>query len=264
MLEAFCKAWSVCTLAIYFHMFEDCPLIVAANRDEHYDRPSAPPSLLETNPKIIAGRDLRAGGTWLGVNEHGLTAGILNRHFDGQNSVAANMRSRGLLCRDLLACSSAAACAGFIREHRDRYKPFTVLFADKDDAFVCYNDEEQIISQKLDSGLHVFSSAADFALRSAKAARAYTLFGQSKIRARLARGNLTASVAALQDVLADHSIAPGSDNPGDAICVHRNGSGTVSSSILFFDPSQRRFVTFYCAGTPCRNRFGDALALAVR
>ena len=88
-------------------MFEDFPLIVAANRDEHYDRPSAAASLIETTPKIIAGRDLRAGGTWLGVNSAGLMVGILNRHLDGQNFLVADARSRGLLCMPLTKSASA-------------------------------------------------------------------------------------------------------------------------------------------------------------
>jgi len=58
MLEPFDKAEKVCTLTVYFRAFDDFPLIIAANRDEHYDRPSAPPSLLQTTPKIISGRAL--------------------------------------------------------------------------------------------------------------------------------------------------------------------------------------------------------------
>jgi uncharacterized protein with NRDE domain len=248
---------------LYFRLFEDFPLIVAANRDEHYDRPSAAPSLIATTPKIIAGRDLRAGGTWLGVNAAGLMVGVLNRHFDG-NSTEADRRSRGLLCMDLLRCSSSAAAEVFMENHQARYNPFSLLCADRNDAFVSYNDEQKIISQKLPAGLHVFSSAAEFDLHSAKAERAYALFGDAKIRARLGRGDLSHAVAGLQGVLADHSLAPGSDNPGDAICVHRDSSGTVSSSIVFFAEPQSRFVTFYCAGAPCRNSFGAGPTLVVQ
>ena len=253
----------MCTLALYFRLFENFPLIVAANRDEHYDRPSAAPSLIETTPKIIAGRDLRAGGTWLGVNAAGLMVGILNRHFDA-NSTAPDRRSRGLLCMDLLRCSSSAAAEVFMKNHQARYNPFTLLCADRNDAFAAYNDEQSIITQKLSAGLHVFSSAAEFALHSAKAERAYALFGDAKITARLVRGDRGDAVAGLQGVLADHSLAPGSDNPGDAICVHRDSSGTVSSSIVFFAEPQSRFITFHCAGAPCRNSFGAGPTLDVQ
>src|SRR5258706_13330667 len=77
------KQLVVCTLALYFHCFASYPVIVAANRDEHYDRPTAPPALLNDEPAMIAGKDLRAGGTWLGVNEYGLAVGILNRRING-------------------------------------------------------------------------------------------------------------------------------------------------------------------------------------
>src|SRR5258705_13194509 len=127
-------------------MFEDLPLIVAANRDEHYDRPSSAPSLIETTPKIIAGRDLRAGGTWLGVNSAGLMVGLLNRHLDGQNSLVADARSRGLLCMELVGCMSSAAAEVCRRHQRARYNPFTLLFGDKNDGFVSYNAEEKIIT----------------------------------------------------------------------------------------------------------------------
>ena len=83
-------------------MVDRYPVIIAANRDEHYDRPSAPPALWSTRPKILAGKDLLAGGTWLGVNEHGLLVGILNRRSNSEPDPLTQTRSRGLLCLDLL------------------------------------------------------------------------------------------------------------------------------------------------------------------
>ena len=242
-------------------MFEQFPLVIAANRDEQYERPSAPPAILETTPKVIAGRDLRAGGTWLGVNGAGLAAGILNRHLNGQNSLEADARSRGLLCMDLLGCRSATEAANYMSAERARYNPFTLLLADRDNAFAAYNSEGKIVTQKLLPGLHVFSSAAEFDVHSAKAERAYRLFNGETITARIGNGRLDEAVAALQSVLSDHTLGPGSDNPGDAICVHRESSGTVSSSVIFQDRSRSRFVTYYCSGAPCRNSFGAALDL---
>jgi uncharacterized protein with NRDE domain len=253
----------VCTLALYFRMFEDYPLIVAANRDEHYDRPSAPPALQNDRPKIVAGRDLRANGTWLGVNEDGLIAGILNRRLNGQLPILSDARSRGLLCLDVLSFESPVAANAFIREHKFRYNPFTLLFADRHEAYVSYNDEERIITQKIEKGLHVFSSAAEFEMHSAKAVRAYALFAKLSNRVRPTNGIPLESIAALQTVLADHSLSAASDDPGDAICVHRETSGTVSSSIIYFSKSESRFHTFFCSGAPCHNSFGDALTLDV-
>jgi uncharacterized protein with NRDE domain len=245
-------------------MFEDYPLIVAANRDEHYDRPSASPAVQNGRPKIIAGRDLRANGTWLGVNEGGVIAGILNRRLNGHLPALADARSRGLLCVDILAFESARTASKFIRDHKFRYNPFTLLFADRHEAYVSYNDEERPITQKIEKGLHVFSSAAEFEMHSAKADRAYALFARLSTRVHPTNGMALESIAALQAVLADHSLGADSDDPGDAICVHRETSGTVSSSIIYFSKTESRFHTFFCPGAPCRNSFGEALSLDVR
>ena len=251
----------MCTLAVYFRAFADFPLIIAANRDEHYDRPSAPPTVLQTTPKIISGRDLRAGGTWLGFNEHGLVVAILNRHSNDDPPPLPSARSRGALCMDLLMQNSSIDSSAFLREHRARYNPFTVLFADPRAAYVAHNEDQTVFTQKLDPGLHVFSSAADFALHSTKARRAEALFADVQNRMPLLGCDLPASIRALQAVLADHSLPADSTNPGDAICVHRETSGTVSSSILFFSQAKSRFDSYFCEGPPCRNAFGDALGL---
>src|SRR5438309_9782695 len=106
----------MCTLALYFRVFENFPLVVAANRDEHYDRPSAPPQILSLNPKIVAGKDLRVGGTWLGINEHGVFAAILNRRGNGEQSAVSQARSRGLLCLDVLKRQSAREATALLRQ----------------------------------------------------------------------------------------------------------------------------------------------------
>ena len=74
-------------------------LVVAANRDEFYGRPSAPPSEIE--PGVVAGRDLVAGGTWLGMNRHGLFVAVTNRNAPVRT---ADARSRGLLALEALRC----------------------------------------------------------------------------------------------------------------------------------------------------------------
>lgn len=245
-------------------MLEAYPLIVAANRDEHYDRPSARPALLNTRPQIIAGRDLRANGTWLGVNDYGLIAGILNRRSDSRQQASSEKRSRGLLCMDLLNFASGRAAQEFLQEHKVPYNPFTLLFADRQEAYISYNDEQRIIIQKLEKGLHVLSSAAEFEMHSAKANRAYALFATLSPRVQPTNARAFESIAALQTVLADHSLGEDSTDPGDAICVHRESSGTVSSSIIYFSEGESLFHTFFCPGPPCRDSFSEALTLNVR
>jgi uncharacterized protein with NRDE domain len=245
-------------------MDDNYPLLVAANRDEHYDRPSAAPQVLLGPHKILAGRDLRVGGTWLGVNEHGLVVGILNRRLNGVEPTRTSARSRGLLCMDLLALRSASDGRDFIAAHDQQYNPFTVMFADRDAAFVAYNVGPELITRPLDRSLHVFSSAAEVDLHSIKADRAREKFARALVGQDADHFRTADWIAPLQPVLSDHSLDNASADPGDAICVHRDSSGTVSSSIIAYSLSASRFEMFHCAGPPCQNPFADALILEVR
>ena len=75
------------------------PLIVVANRDEYHQRPSTPLHFWTDAPDILAGRDLKGGGTWLGVNRNGRWAGVTN-YREGRENPAP--RSRGDLTREFL------------------------------------------------------------------------------------------------------------------------------------------------------------------
>ena len=245
-------------------MVEHCPIIVAANRDEHYDRPSTPPALWDTDPRILAGRDLRAGGTWLGVNEYGLLVGILNRRSGREPDPLIPTRSRGLLCRDLLNHESAAAAAEFVRMEKDPYQPFTLLFADPGTAWIAYNLLGEIKTLRLNAGLHVYSNGSEFDVRSQKVDRAYARFAQVVEGLPPNGDDKSAWVSSLRSVLGDHTSGNGSSDPRDAICVHGEISGTVSSSIIFYSQSEHRFYTFTSPGPPCQTVFGEAVALNVR
>jgi uncharacterized protein with NRDE domain len=246
-------------------MIKDFPVLVAANRDEHYDRPSAAPHVWSTKPSILAGKDLLAGGTWLGINEHGLLVGILNRRSNGESVplLKSHTRSRGLLCLDILSFKSAAAACAFINRHEEIYQPFTVVFVDPSEAWIAHNIGQKIEIRKLDEGLHVYSSA-DFAVRSEKVNRAHVRFAGIVAGLPSISGDKAAWVRSLHAVLGDHAPGNGSTDPRDAICVHGDVSGTVSSTIIFYSQPEQRFYAFNCPGPPCRKSFGEALQLSVR
>ncbi|ELK45622.1 hypothetical protein D320_21146, partial [Haloferax sp. BAB-2207] len=71
----------MCTLILAWQVFEDAPVVVAANRDEQLGRPAEPPRRWENGdgPAIVAPRDAEAGGTWVGYNDAGVFVGITNR-----------------------------------------------------------------------------------------------------------------------------------------------------------------------------------------
>ena len=80
-------------------MRADFPLVVAANRDEFHARPSAGAARWPDAPQVIGGRDLEAGGTWLGISDSGRFAAVTNVRETG---MAKGRRSRGTLTADFL------------------------------------------------------------------------------------------------------------------------------------------------------------------
>ena len=89
----------MCVLAMVLGADARTPLLVAANRDESYARPSSPPREIE--PGIVAGQDLESGGTWLGVNREGVFVAVTNRRSPPRTRGAL---SRGLLALEALRC----------------------------------------------------------------------------------------------------------------------------------------------------------------
>lgn len=91
----------MCLVLIAFDSHPDYSLVLAANRDEFHDRPSTPAAFWEEDaPYVLAGRDLRAGGTWLGIDRRGRFAAVTN-YRQGQREPIAP-RSRGYLVSDFL------------------------------------------------------------------------------------------------------------------------------------------------------------------
>ncbi len=84
----------MCVIYIAYEQHPDHPLILLANRDEFYDRPSAPSAYWDGSDHIFGGRDLKGGGTWLGVTKSGRFAAVTNFREPG---TPAGSRSRGEL-----------------------------------------------------------------------------------------------------------------------------------------------------------------------
>lgn len=250
----------MCTLALYLRQFENYPLVVAANRDEHFSRPSATPQLLTKDPPIFGGKDLVAGGTWLGVNAHGMVAGIVNRRAAPAQS-RETVRSRGLLCLNMLRAKDAVQA----RERLERgvgpaYQPFLLLVASEETAFVAFNTGGEIKRLELEAGLHVFSNTSFTDSGSGKLDHARGLFAAAAVplvpQLKRPRAQLDSAVGILRDVLSSHDSGDNSQEPRDAICVHAAPDyGTVSSSIIFHAAVERKFYFYHASGAPCRTTY---------
>ncbi|MBL8251159.1 MAG: NRDE family protein, partial [Candidatus Competibacter sp.] len=73
----------MCLILIAYRYQPDYPLVVAANRDEFYERPTAALAAWDDAPHVVAGRDLQAGGTWLGITRTGRFAALTNYRDPG-------------------------------------------------------------------------------------------------------------------------------------------------------------------------------------
>lgn len=90
----------MCLIVFAWQVIPGLPLIAAGNRDEFYDRPAMPACWWEDHPKIFAGRDLRGGGTWMGVTRDGRFAAVTNIRAPSERR--ENAPSRGALVADYL------------------------------------------------------------------------------------------------------------------------------------------------------------------
>lgn len=125
----------MCTVIILRRPDHDWPVIIGANRDEMNNRPwKAPARHWDDRPDVIAGLDETAGGTWLGVNEDGVVAAVLNRY--GTLGPEDGKRSRGELPLEALDHADAIDAAQALAElNGDAYRPFNMVIADNRDAY---------------------------------------------------------------------------------------------------------------------------------
>ena len=96
----------MCLIVVGWRVHPDYPLVVAANRDEFYQRPTAFADFWPDAPDVLGGRDLEAGGTWLGITRAGRFAAVTNVREPG---AAPGRHSRGQLTRAFLTGTHSAA-----------------------------------------------------------------------------------------------------------------------------------------------------------
>jgi uncharacterized protein with NRDE domain len=145
----------MCLIAFAWHIHPRWRLLLAGNRDEFHARPSAPLAHWSDSP-IIGGRDLEAGGTWLGATATGRCCVVTNVRDprDPQHGV-----SRGLLATDYLAGpDDAATHAQKLLQSASSYRPFNLLTFDATHGFYIGNRPHPR-AQAIDPGIHGLSNA---------------------------------------------------------------------------------------------------------
>ena len=237
----------MCLIIVLFRPDEEYPLILAGNRDESYDRPGEPPQLLTDSPKVWGGRDSQAGGTWLGLNEHGLLVALTDGPTDGEDRTR---RSRGLLCLDALRCSSSAALGNWLSEEMGRrdYNAFNLLWSDGKSLSVACHLAGSPRVENLLPGLHFLANTPkvdDDAI--GKISRCHRLLTD------VSDGPLGEVLIRMAEACADHGSCP-----SEAICLHGEGWGTLSSSVVALHCSGIASTRYlHARGHPCESDLTD-------
>ena len=252
----------MCTLILYYKLLEHYPIVVAANRDEQYSRRARAPHLIHQHPRIYAGTDEQAGGTWLGVNEFGLLVGIVNRHSPQPQD--PSRRSRGLSV-PRFTMPAGRHCGqrrpDCWRGERRSYNSFYFMWADAEHAYVAAN-EGDITIRELDPGRYLLTNSSLIDLSR------LTPAGIGDLLSDPAPGSLDALFATFQAVCQGHQEverivdAPNEHRGNRAICVHTSEQyGTVSSSLLAIGREWSTSRYLHAEGPPCLTPYRDFSAL---
>ncbi len=246
----------MCLLVFATRLRDDLPLAVGANRDEQLERPAVPMEMLQgAHPRILGGRDLLAGGTWLAVNEHGVVAGITNRPLAEQGRDASK-RTRGELPIRLASFPSAReAVDALVADTRpDDYNPAWLAVADRESLFTLdVTEGEAPAVTEHPPGIHVFENRPP-GTESPKVLRVRALLGR---RDALGEDQVAERLAA---TLSDHEIPEGLEERiriAGAACVHGEAYGTRWSAIVTV-PEDGALTFRYADGPPCTARYTTA------
>jgi uncharacterized protein with NRDE domain len=245
----------MCTVIFGQRVWPGVDIVVAANRDERLDRPSAPPAATSVGGvALFAPRDLESGGTWIGVNEHGVVVALTNRFGSGPR---AGHRSRGEIVCDALGTASAReAAAALAHVAPATYPGFHCLIADSEFACTVRPVDDAMRVEQLEAG------------------RLYAITERSYGAAGSGRESFLASV--LADLAAGAEPQPAdwrrllSTHAGarlamDGVCVHMDAMnyGTRTAELLRVAMDRASSDWHHMAGRPCVSEM-DSLSEAMR
>ena len=231
----------MCLLALFYRVVEDAPVVAGANREEYYQRGGEPPRLLEGLVRSVAGVDPVAGGTWFGVNGKSVLVAVTNRR---KSEPPAQPRSRGLLARELLECTSAKAAVdrAIHALEQNLYAGCNFLCADASQAVVIQAGDWLRV-RPLPPGLHVLTN------RDVNDASDHRLSYALDWLSRHSYSTVEQCVQVLQQLCAQHE-------PNDPpMCFRDKDRGTVSSSIVALRATLEDSTYLHAQGLPDRTPY---------
>jgi len=260
----------LCTLVAIHRTIEGAPLVIAANRDEYFERPAEGPALrrfASTRPgsiddasqdvsqsisEIVAPLDVRAGGTWLGLNAFGVFGAVTNLRCTAPDP---SRSSRGGVVPAALRERSAARAADVLKAlPENAYNPFHCFVADDERAFLLsYRDAPRV--RELSPGVHVVGNVDPDEEPAPKVGRVREAVAAST--ERLKQAPELAASGILEDlarICREHETGGG--GPGDT-CVHLETYGTRSSALLLRASERENDRFLFAAKAPCESEYED-------
>lgn len=236
-------------LAIQYRTLEDAPILVALNREEQTGRQFLPPRIQSGRPRVVCGLDQKTGGTWAGVNQHGMFVAAINAP---KRRTPFDPRSRGLLCKELLACHTAEEAIE--RAERElsggAYAGVNYLCVDRTSGGVVYGGDE-IGVETLKPGLHILTG---------NRMDDHDDERQEYVRRLLTLYRLDSSVAFL--AATSSAFSRTADSSGrHGVVVQEPGFGTVCSMLLSLSDRSQKSIMQFANGSPSEVQFEDVSAL---
>jgi uncharacterized protein with NRDE domain len=248
----------MCSVVILYRPDHPWPLILGANRDEMESRPSAPPARhWPDRTNVVAGLDRLAGGSWLGLNDEGVVACIMNR----MNTLgpAPGRRSRGELVLEALDHADAVAAAEALRAlDPAAYRAFNMVIADNRDALWLRNlghPQGWVEVQPLPPGLSMIT--AHDLNDTAKSPRIRTYL--PRFASAAAPDPEAGDWRTWESLLSSGEVATGAPVTDAMAFTTDTGFATVSSSLLALPAvgRKRRPIWRFAPGRPDQHAFAD-------
>lgn len=254
----------MCILFIALGQHPRYPLIVAANRDEEFSRPSQTARYWEDEPDIYGGRDLRAGGTWLAVSKAGRLAAITN--LRAPDLYRDDAKSRGGLIPDYLLEPNTELFRARLQRNRQQYNPFNLMFGDINRLTVFDSVNGHFTA--LDKGFHSVSNGPvdDYWPKMSR--------GVSLLEAHIAQrpdkaldterlfADMCDSTQADETVLPHTGIGLEAEKHLSSIFIPGDDYGTRTTSLLTFDGNEMVFhERDYDAGAQLRHNHREIIRL---
>jgi uncharacterized protein with NRDE domain len=226
----------MCLMLFAWRAHADYPLIFAGNRDEAYDRPSTPAAFWDDEPRILGGRDLEKGGSWLALSRSGRFATVTN--FRTGPPYRDAPRSRGVLVANFLRTGvESRRYLEQVHAEGAQYRAFSLIVGDMAQLFFCSNRGDGI--EEIAPGVHGLSNhLLDTPWPKVRK-------GRDRVGALLGRRE-DDLVAGLFGILADRTVAPDAELPDTGVglererelscCFIANGRyGTRASTVLLIN-----------------------------